>query len=471
MTTLGYIVRKELIDAWRLPGAAAALAGVAVLLAVTVGSAVPAYRATEAWKEEARRTVREQWITQGVRHPHSAAHYGIIAFRPLESSALLDPGVSAHVGQMLPLFTHQRAFPTYAPIEDASRAGRATPLSPSLLALTLIPLLLILGGVRMLSGEREDGNLGLLLGSGTSAAVLVAGKTAALGAIALLLLGVKAAIELTALLVAGLPMSPVRFAGLQLVHAIYVAIWVLLTMGISARARSPRVALSVALSLWLVNSFVLPRVSASAGRVAVQEPSIDEFRAAIQHDISFNADGTPWVNTWSKQLIAETLEKYGVARLEDLPVGYAGIMLKGSDAHYEEVFERHFTRLHQLHRRQEQWQHAVSIAGPMIATRALGQAFAGTDLTHVQHFADAAERYRRSFVEATNDVIESGARGTGWDLKVDRAYWESIPPFDYQGPGVMWAVRQHAISAVVLLLWLAAAAAWCARGHRHMRRL
>lgn len=471
MSRFRQVVRKELKDARRQPGFSVGAAGLAILLAATVFSAVPAYRATEQWKADAARTVREQWITQGARHPHSAAHYGVAAFRPLANTALLEPGVSAYVGQMLPLETHQRAFPVHAPIEDTTSAARAAPLSPALLALTVIPLLVILAGVAMLSGEREGGNLGLLLGSGTRPRTLVGGKTAALAAIALLLLAIKAAIELAALIFAGQPIAFERFAGVQLVHLAYVLIWVFLTIGLSARVRSTRVALAIAVTFWAVNSFVLPRVAASAGRLFVQEPSIDEFRAAIQHDISFNPDGTPWVNNWSKNLITETLEKYGVARIEDLPVGYAGIMLKGSDAHYEEVFEKHFTRLHELHRQQERWQHTLSVAGPMIAARSLGQAFAGTDLTHVQHFSDAAERYRRLFVESTNHTIETGTTGTGWNLKVDRDYFESIPAFAYQPPGALWAVRQHGISITVLVLWLTAAALWCARGAAHMKRL
>jgi ABC-2 type transport system permease protein len=144
-------------------------------------------------------------------------------------------------------------------------------------------------------------------------------------------------------------------------------------------------------------------------------------------------------------------------------------MLKGSDAHYEEVFERHFADLHAIHRRQEAWQHALSVVGPMIAARSLGQAFAGTDLMHVQHFSDAAERYRRGFVEATNEAIEKQATGTGWSLRLDRAYWESIPAFDYRAPTAWSAVRGHVVSAAVLGAWVVLAAAWLLRSHRYVR--
>jgi ABC-2 type transport system permease protein len=471
MSPLRHIVRKELREIWRQPGTLITLGVVAFLMAASVLPGVANYRATEQWKTTATATVREQWLTQGARHPHSAAHYGIIAFRPLPSTALVEPGVSEFVGQMLPLETHERAFPMYQPAEDATSAARFAPLSPSLLSLTLVPLVVILAGFRAISGEREGGSLATLLASGVNPRHLVLGKLVALGAIAVALIGLKTGIESAGLLLTGTAVPIGRLSGIEGVHGAYVMVWVLVTIAVSARVRSSRAALMILLTVWLANSFVMPRIAASIGRLVVAEPSTEQFRAAIQHDISFREDGAAWVADWSKNLISETLEKYGAQRIEDLPIGYAGVMLKSSDAHYEEVFGKHFSRLHELHRRQERWQHALSAVGPMIAARSLGQAFAGTDLTHMQHFADAAERYRRGFVEATNDAILKGTRGSGWDLRVDRAYWESIPAFGYSPPPARWAVRQHTVSVVTLLGWLAFAATWCARSHRSIRAI
>jgi ABC-2 type transport system permease protein len=469
VTTFRHTLRKELREVWRHRGSVAVLAAMAAVLAVSAASGLPRHRSTEAWKAEAARTVRTQWLTQGARHPHSAAHYGILAFRPLPATAMLEPGVSAFVGQMLPLETHERAFAVHAPVEDATSATRMGDLSPAMLALTLIPLLVVLAGCAMVSGEREGGSLATLLASGASPHALLAGKTAALVVVCLVLLAVKALVELVVVALAGSPFPVARFGGGQVVHALYALIWVGLTMGVSARTRSARSALAILLAIWMVNSFVTPRISASVGRLAEPEPSAEAFKAAVQRDITFTDDGTPWVNDWSASLIAETLERYGVGRIEDLPVGYAGIMLKGSDAHYEAVFERHFARLHAVHRRQEAWQHVLSVAGPIVAVRSLGQAWSGTDLTHTQHFLDAAERYRRLFVEATNDAIVKGTTGTGWDLRMDRDYWASIPEFRYEPPAPWWAVQQHGISAAVLGGWLMAATLWCANGARHIR--
>jgi ABC-2 type transport system permease protein len=105
----------------------------------------------------------------------------------------------------------------------------------------------------------------------------------------------------------------------------------------------------------------------------------------------------------------------------------------------------------------------------MLAVRSLGQAVAGTDLTHVQHFSDAAERYRRMFVEATNHAIETQSAGTGWDLRVGREYWESFPSFRYEFPTIGWALAQHGVAWAVMSGWLLVAGIGVATSHRHLR--
>jgi len=123
------------------------LAGVSVLLlATSVFAPLAGFRANEEWKRTSSEKVREQWLTQGSRHPHSAAHYGIVAFRPLPATALLDPGVSEFIGQAQPLETHERHFAIHPQVEEATSARRMAGLSPSMLALALIPLLVILVG-------------------------------------------------------------------------------------------------------------------------------------------------------------------------------------------------------------------------------------------------------------------------------------------------------------------------------------
>jgi ABC-2 type transport system permease protein len=449
------IARRELRSLFRDRSLPVLAAAVAVLVALSVYAPRPAFRAAEEWKRASALAVRQQWVTQGSRHPHAAAHYGSYAFRPLSAIALLESGVSEYIGQTQPLETHSRHFAIHPPIEDSTSARRMAGLSSSSLALALFPLLLIVFGYGALAGERETGTLAQLLATGVSPGQILRGKAAGLLILCAPLLPAKVLLEAPAIYWLGMASQDwLRFAGLLAVQGTYACVWVFLILTVSARSRTSNAALAVLLSAWIASTFLAPRLAGSMGRLVVREPSVEEFRAAIQHDISTRPDGTPWVQTWSKQLIADTLNRYGVSRIEDLPVGYAGLMLKSSDAHYEEVFNKHFQRLFALHQQQERWHMALSWMSPMIAARSASQGLAGTDLAHAADFSNAAERYRRMFVEATNTAIEKGTKGTGWDLRVSRQYWESIPAFSYATPGPWWALGQQALSCGILLLWL-----------------
>lgn len=430
------------------------------VLGLTIGARYSTFTQAVAEDRDAARRVREQWVDQGVKHPHSGAHFGTYAFRRALATELLEPGAASYSGRIYPLVTHQRDFPVAVPIDSRSGLTRYGELSPGVVGLALLSLTAILLGYGAVAGERESGTIRLLLASSASPRTIVWGKCLGLGmAIAMLwliIVAVEGAFLLAAVRADSDPHGQtwIRFAGFQGVQFLYSAAWVVGVVALSAGIREPRTVLVVALSCWIGNTILLPRAATTAIRTVFPEPSAEQFNNAIRHDIAFNADGTEWVNSWSRNLIAGTLRQYGVERIEDLPVGYAGIMLKASDAHYEEIFEKHFERLHAIHRRQEKWSLALSFLGPWVATRALLEGFAGTDVVHLENFSDAAERYRRQFVEATNDVAERNGRGTGWDVEVDRQFWQSVPDFAYSPPPAGSVILNHALGLAVLIGWL-----------------
>lgn len=56
------------------------------------------YREVRQQHEAARRATRAQWLNQGEKNPHSAAHYGVYAFKPKMPLSLVDRGVDPYVG-------------------------------------------------------------------------------------------------------------------------------------------------------------------------------------------------------------------------------------------------------------------------------------------------------------------------------------------------------------------------------------
>ncbi len=433
------------------------------VLGLTIGARYSTFMEAVAEDRSAARRVREQWVDQGVKHPHSGAHFGTYAFRHSFATELLEPGAASFSGKIFPLVTHQRSFPIEVPIDRRSGLTRYGELSPGVVGLGLLSLAAILLGYGTIASERESGTIRLLLASSASPRTIIWGKCLGLGisigALWLVIVGVEGAfLALAARTDPGSQVQTwIRFAGFQGVQFLYAATWVFGIVALSAWIRDPRTVLVVALSCWIGNTILLPRAATTVIRSVMPEPSTEQFNNAIKHDIAFNADGTEWVNSWSKKLIADTLRHYGVERIEDLPVGYAGVMLKASDAHYEEVFGRHFAQLHDVHRRQEKWMLGMSFLGPWVAARSLLEGFAGTDVSHLGNFSDAAERYRRQFVEATNDVAERKGRGTGWELEVGKGFWESVPDFSYTPPPATSVMGDHAVGWAVLLGWLMAA--------------
>jgi ABC-2 type transport system permease protein len=91
------IARKELVEMARDGRfrAAAAIVGALLLMALATGLAQQRARAEEL--ATAERLDRQVWDGQGPKNPHSAAHYGVYAFKPAPPLSFADRGLSAYV--------------------------------------------------------------------------------------------------------------------------------------------------------------------------------------------------------------------------------------------------------------------------------------------------------------------------------------------------------------------------------------
>jgi ABC-2 type transport system permease protein len=427
------------------------------------------YRLDAERRARAAALVRQQWLNQGEDHPHGGAHFGVYVFKGELPLASIDPGLKPYVGAFLSLETHKRDTFRERPIEDATSAIRFGQLTPAAVMQLLIPLIVIFIGYGAISAEREAGTLQQLMAAGVTPVEIASGKMLfVVGALLSLLAPVALAEGLIIFLLSageGVASNMMRLLMMCLFYLLYFLVFAFVSIAVSARVRSSQTSLVILLAFWIGNSLLLPRAASSLAETLAPTPAPQQFQAAIEKDILYGMEGEQEPERERKQLIDDTLKQYGVSRIEDLPVGYAGVMLKNSDARFERVFERHFSRLYATYSRQRQLHHTLSILGPFIAMRETSRGMAGMDIAHYDHFARAAEAYRRMFVERTNDAAEHWARGTGWELKVGRDFWESVPPFAYQTPDWKWALAQNHLSILVLILWATVsgcAAVWSA---------
>ena len=443
------IAHKELVDTVR-DGRFLVLA--TVVLAISVASLVAGwkhYRDVQSQHDEARRATRAQWLDQKPKNPHSAAHYGVYAFKPKSRLSMVDTGIDPYVGVAAWLEAHKQNEFKYRPAQDRTALQRFGELTAAEGFLVLVPLFIVLITFNAFSGEREQGTLRQLLSLGVRPRDLIAGK--ALGvAMALGLVLVPA----TAIGVIGLALTSEfgaladdawRAASLGVVYLLYFATLVAIGLAVSARARTSRVALIVLLSFWFVNSLIASRAVSDLAGALYPTPSAVAFQSAMNQDLSDSTD----VERRLQQRRDELMRQYNVTTMDAVPINFAGVSLQEGEEHGNEVFDRHFGRLFATYERQNRVLQLAGVAAPLLPMRTLSMALAGTDFAHHRAFVDAAEGYRRMIQREMNGDIEQHAK-PGEIYNAGPELWAKVPDFAYERPGASWALA-HNVS--VSALW------------------
>jgi len=94
--------------------------------------------------EAAEETTRRQWLNQGEKGPHSAAHYGVYAFKPQMPLAFIDRGIESFTGSAVWLEAHKQNEFRYRPAQDQTALARFGELTAATVLQILLPLLIIL---------------------------------------------------------------------------------------------------------------------------------------------------------------------------------------------------------------------------------------------------------------------------------------------------------------------------------------
>jgi len=363
--------------------------------------------------------------------------------------------VDPYTGTSVWLEAHRQNDFLLRPAQDATAAQRLGGLTAAQVMQHLVPLLVILLTFGTLAGEREAGTLRQLLATGVGRRDLALGKATGVTFALMLLIVPAAALGAAALVVnnPGPAPSPLaRGVVLAVVYLGYFAVFLALSLAVSAWARSSRTALVVLLGIWVVNGFVAPRAAADLSRWLHPTPSALEFARTMESEMALGVEGIarPDRTQLSQRLLAE----YGVDEVEDLPVNEVGVYLQESEEFGNQIFDRNYGRLWDTFERQSVVHETLAVAAPVLAVRALSMGLAGTDVEQHRHFAAAAEAYRRDLMRRMNgDLAENSRAGevylTGPEL------WEETPPFQYAAPALGWALGNRTLSLLVLAGWLA----------------
>lgn len=463
------IARRELLELSRDGRFRAAGVAILLLLVAALAAGWHATRALRAQHAAAAELTRDHWLNQGPKNPHSAAHYGIYAFKPKPVLALVDEGVDPYVGVAVYLEAHRQNEFTDRPAADATSLQRYSALTAATVLQVMVPLLIIMVGFRAFVGERELGTLRQVLSLGLAPRQLALGKATGLALGLGLLLVPAAAAGSVAVLGAGAGALDARAAFLALAYVGYFAAWLGLTLGVSARATSSRSALLTLLGVWIGATLFAPRGLTELVRAAHPTPTAQAFQEALRWEIETGPDGTSSPAERAQALRARLLAQYGVDSLSQLPVNFSGISLQESERWSDAAFDRHFGALWDTYERQERLRASAGLVVPVLAIRSLSMALAGTDVRQHRHFTESAERYRRRLVEVMNQDLAIHGVGHQGPYLADAALWASVPPFEYRPLrlGDVLAYRGWVLAA--LLAWATGALGWAIRGARHLR--
>jgi ABC-2 type transport system permease protein len=457
--------RKELIDTLR-DGRFRVLAAVVLGISIaSLGAGWKHYRDVQTQHDQARHATRAQWLAQPKKNPHSAAHYGIYAFKPKSRLSMVDTGIDPYVGVAAWLEAHKQNEFKYRPAQDRTALQRFGELTAAEGFLVLLPLFIVLMTFNAFSGEREQGTLRQLLSLGVRARDLLIGKALGIAGALALVLTAATAVGIIALALTSefgaLAADLSRAAALVGVYLVYFATLVAIGLGVSLRAKSSRTALVILLAFWFSNSLLASRAASDLAASMYPTPSAVAFQSAMERDLADQKD----VERRLQERREELMRRYNVSSMDAVPINFSGISLQEGEEHGNDVFDKHFGRLFAAYEQQNRIQQWAGVAAPLLPIRSLSMSLAGTDFAHHRAFVDAAEIHRRMMQRVLNRDIAERAK-PGEVYLAGSELWNRIPDFAYEAPGVSWALEQSALSLLLMAAWLVGAIVFATTGTR-----
>ncbi|MCH8525437.1 MAG: DUF3526 domain-containing protein [Balneolales bacterium] len=450
------IVSNELTRLFRDRVVLALAVTILTLLVVSVLIGERYYQQLSSAQSEAEYISRLQWEQQGEKNPHSAAHYGTFAFKPVNVLMVFEPGVTRYTGVSLFLEGHRQNIASNSLAEDLDASLRFAELTPSFIFTYLFPLFIIFAGFRMVVSEKESGMYRFLMAQGVSRNQLVFGKTLALWIVAaLLFLPFFVMGLLITGLTSGVTSDMTRFTLLTLVWMGYFGVMIHLTIGVSSLVRHSGTAMVTLLAIWMLGSLLLPRLVTNAAASRHTVPATTEFYQAVRTDLTEGVDGH---NPFSEHSLAfrdSVLSAHGVTEINELPFNFRGMMLQEAEEFEKRIYDMHFARIHAIHDRQLATFSMGSVLSPALAMRLTAMNIAGTDIHAFRHFTQEAEAYRINLMRELNHDLRDNAvgdRAVGYVAGHD--FFADNPVFTYKRPSQLLSPLVTLPFMVSLFGWL-----------------
>jgi ABC-2 type transport system permease protein len=418
-------------------------------------------------REKYQDLVRTNWLEQPDRHPHRASHYGYLAFRPKSALSFFDSGVDSFAGTSIFLEPHRQNTVNFSEAQHSTGLLRFGELNLALILQLLVPLLIFFLGFSAISGERESGILAIILSQGISWRELLLGKTIGILSIIIALLLPLLMISFALWFVLNdfrlSSDSALRIGVLIVCYGFHFAVCAAVAVIVSSFTKTSKSSLIALIVIWISFWVAMPRAMQNLGASVYPTVSKSQFDKLLEDDLAKEGDSHNAQDAKFTELKKETLAKYNVNDVRDLPFNYGGFVMGKAEAISSSIFRKHYGELLEKFRSQNHITELASLLNPYLAIRHFSMATAGSDFFAYENFQWQAEDFRFNMVQKLNDLHTNEIKSANdRSQKIDNENWHEFPKFEYREPTISESLGRQilAISSVMFWFFIAFSAVW-----------
>ncbi|MDR7132569.1 ABC-2 type transport system permease protein [Algoriphagus sp. 4150] len=447
-------IQKEVLSAFRDRTVIALAAVCFALMLFASYAGWQRFQSDQQIRHAASERFEHEWEDQEA-NPHSAAHFGTYLFKEPSVLGVYDPGLNTFLGTTYRVEAHVQHELNQAEIGETDINPRLGELSVAFVCQLLIPLLIFLLTFQSFSKERQSGTLRLLWVQGVPPITVLLGKIGGIYTIVLLILLPIFALLAFPFALEGTSLDlSLRYAAIAGVYLVYFFIITCIGVALSVWISNPRAALVCSMGIWLFWSVLMPRALVRLVDAEIPLPSRYEFDRNISRGYRQGLDQDGSSLERSKNYLAETLEKYGVDSVSQLPVNFDGLSMQYGEDYNTKVYEHYAGDVESMLILQNDKLELLSLLDPFVAVKQLSMGFAGTDYHHHLAFHKQAKSYRDGFIRVLNmDLAYSGSEYLSYDYKVGSEFFASMEDFEFLPPLFKEAVGWHKGALAVLIIW------------------
>lgn len=445
------LIEKELKELFRTSKVIWMLGAILSLMFLALYNGYAYYVSHSSLLRESQEVTYKQFISQGDKNPHLGAHFGFYAYKPTADMAMVDNGIEDYTGNSFYLEPHKRGVVKFKEISDATGLGSFGFLNIGYLAQFILPLFIFLITHNIFSKEWENGTIKLLLSSKATAYQIFAGKF--FGCL-LLVLSMIVFITLAFMFLLWkendqgsfarlLPASGFYILGLTLFSIMITAIGT----SVSLLTKSSTLSLIMLSGFWLIGVFLLPRLVGEISKNIYPSITSLEFENKTFDEKQYGVGDEGHKDIRREKLLQETMAKYNVKKIEDLPVFFIPITIEFFEESDGLVMDRAYQAVDENESLQDHVVLASAWLSPFLAFRDFSMRITATDMSTHNDFTRKAENHRRKIGEIVDDFYQK-------NTVAGNDFWKTVPQFSYQAPGIGWRLGNATQSILILTGWL-----------------